>query len=306
MRIEARHPPLCIHPDPSPVAPQAVAAIAPVTTPERIELERVSLRRADGARCKPPPAPPPPIPVGRSSGVVGGLLRGIGSFFSGLFGGGRCLAAGASSCLQQLLAGRPRDAFASLAHGVVGSVFCVALHAASAVVSAARKGGRPLTQDEATTLRKALGRHVRTDLIRVVEGGGPLNRGNAAITIGHTIFVARTHLPLSADLLVHEATHTVQYDQIGASYLSRALLAQGDADGYDFRRAIGRGEVFHEMNLESQAEFRQQLELAGWDASTEAHVYAAPDGWPAILSTDPTAFGGQGMDVTAAAHAARP
>lgn len=98
--------------------------------------------------------------------------------------------------------------------------------AAAGIVLGMRKGGRPLTPDEAKTVRNALGPRARTDLLRIVERGSFLNTGNVAITAGHTVFVSPKAPPLSRDLLVHEATHTTQFDRVGPAYLLRALAAQ--------------------------------------------------------------------------------
>lgn len=60
------------------------------------------------------------------------------------------------------------------------------------------------------------------------------------------------------------------------------------------------------MNYESQAEFLQQIEASGFDASDpKARVYAAPSWMHPALSTRPEDFGGEGVDVTAAAREAR-
>lgn len=309
MRIEARPFVAPCHHPPAATTPSTASTATPAT--EHVELERVKLAKpTTPIRCPAPvrdPGPPDPPPrVGSASrGVVVGLLRGIGSFFSGLFGVPRAVGHGLVDAGRALFRGQLGAAFAAIGTNIAGGIMGAALGLAAGVVTAMRKGGRPLTGDEAITLRKALGPKVRTDRIRIVEDGGILNRGNSAITIGHTIFVSKKALPLALDLLVHEATHTTQFDELGPGYLAKALGAQHDSEGYDFRKALARGATFETMNLESQAEFLQQIEASGVDLDDpKARLFVSPWG-PPVLSGDPGTFGGQGVEVTGAARAAR-
>ena len=114
-------------------------------------------------RCPAPardPGPPDPPPrVGSASrGIVVGILRGIGSFFSGLFGVPRAVGHGLVDAGRALFRGQLGAAFAAFGTHAAGGIMGAALGLAAGVVTALRKGGRPLTEDEAITLRKALGR----------------------------------------------------------------------------------------------------------------------------------------------------
>jgi hypothetical protein len=90
--------------------------------------------------------------------------------------------------------------------------------------------------------------------VRVHEGS-PLSRlasrftgAPTAVATGRVI-----HLPpgpVSLALMVHELTHVLQYERVGAIYMYLSLVAQQGA-GYDYGEVAGR--LYGEFNPEQQA-----------------------------------------------------
>jgi hypothetical protein len=145
----------------------------------------------------------------------------------------------------------------------------------------------PLSTAEREAISSVLGpRALRYDEIRVAEGGLLrwifARNGNRAFCLWHTIFLPQTgrHTRAHLDLLVHEATHTFQYERIGTVYIGEALAAQrrlkrraydyGGPDG--LRRARKGGRPYAGFNREQQAQIAQHY-YARRAAGKELHAY---------------------------------
>lgn len=151
----------------------------------------------------------------------------------------------------------------------------------------------PLTADERRAIASVLGaRAIRYEDVRIAEGGIlPFvfrHNGGRAFCTWHTIYLPRTGRYTRADLslLVHEATHVMQYERMGSSYIGEALYAQRrlGRGAYDYggarglRRASEQGVPLRAFNREAQAEIAQdyfRLREQGADvAAYEPYVAA--------------------------------
>jgi len=128
---------------------------------------------------------------------------------------------------------------------------------------------RPLTEEEAKTTQSVLGpKAIRYGDVRVANGG--LLRyafnanGNRAFSTWHTI-----NLPLQRQnnlpLLVHELTHTRQYERVGSVYIGQGLWVQRrlGRQAYDYGGARGlfesraAGKRYCDYNREQQGQIAQ-------------------------------------------------
>lgn len=130
----------------------------------------------------------------------------------------------------------------------------------------------PLTADEQRTIVSVLGaRAVRYEDVRIAEGGILSfifrHNGGRAFCTWHTIHLPRTgaHTRAEYSLLVHEATHVMQYERMGSGYIGEALYAQRrlGRGAYDYGGAEGLRRAAHEsvplsaFNREAQAQIAQ-------------------------------------------------
>lgn len=130
----------------------------------------------------------------------------------------------------------------------------------------------PLTPEEREAIASVLGpRAIRYEDVRIAEGGIlPLIfkfNGGRAFCAWHTIHLPRRGPYTRADLslLVHEAVHVYQYEQIGSAYIGEALYAQRQLGrgAYEYggeaglRRARKEGFPFSAFNREAQAQIFQ-------------------------------------------------
>ena len=133
---------------------------------------------------------------------------------------------------------------------------------------------------------------VRYAEIRIAAGGllpWVFSRnGNRAFCLWHTIFLPQSgrHGRENHDLLVHEATHTFQYERLGTIYIGEALVAQrrlkrraydyGGADG--LQKAHDGGRPYAGFNREQQAQIAQHYfsrQAAGADLTPYRPYIAA-------------------------------
>jgi hypothetical protein len=141
---------------------------------------------------------------------------------------------------------------------------------------------RPLTEEEVNTAAAVLGpKAIRYGDVRIANGGllqVAFNKnGNRAFATWHTINLppGRQH---NLPLLVHELTHTRQYERVGSVYIGQGLWAQrqlgrraydyGGAHGLKERRAAGKH--YCDYNREQQGQIAQDycaLVASGNDTS---------------------------------------
>ena len=130
----------------------------------------------------------------------------------------------------------------------------------------------PLSRAERQAIVSALGpRAIRYADVRIAEGGilPFIFRGNGgrAFCTWHTIHLPRVgkHSREDLSLLVHEATHVMQYERMGSLYIGEALYAQRrlGRGAYDYggetglRRAWVAGVPLGAFNREAQAQIVQ-------------------------------------------------
>lgn len=130
----------------------------------------------------------------------------------------------------------------------------------------------PLTAEEQRAVASVLGsRAIRYEDVRVAEGGILpfvfLHNGGRAFCTWYTIYLPRSgrHTRADLSLLVHEATHIMQYERMGSCYIGEALYAQRrlGRDAYDYggarglRRAQENGVPLSAFNREAQAQIAQ-------------------------------------------------
>lgn len=130
----------------------------------------------------------------------------------------------------------------------------------------------PLTADERQAIASVLGPHaLRYQDVRIAEGGIlPLIfrlNGGRAFCAWHTIHLSQagSHTRTDRSLLVHEATHVMQYERLGTPYIGEALFAQrrlGRA-AYDYggeqgiQEALAAAIPYRAFNREAQAQIAQ-------------------------------------------------
>jgi hypothetical protein len=83
------------------------------------------------------------------------------------------------------------------------------------------------------------------------------NAGERAVTTMHII-----QAPQGIDLetIVHELTHVVQYEKVGAAYMPQALHGQASKMGYDYgdlTKALAEGKHYRDFNREQQAQIAE-------------------------------------------------
>ncbi len=130
----------------------------------------------------------------------------------------------------------------------------------------------PLSAEEREAVASALGpKALRYGDVRIAEGGIlPLifgRNGGRAFCTWHTIHLPRegAHTRKDLSLLVHEATHVMQYERMGTLYIGEALYAQHKLGrgAYDYggeqglRRAHEQGVPLRAYNREAQAQIVQ-------------------------------------------------
>lgn len=217
-------------------------------------VKEAAVRVGDGVRS---------LATGVVSTVVGAVrnvAEGIGTFAGGV---------------GKLFTGKFKEGFQQMGLGLVktflqtpaDAVLMMGGRALSAVQTliGVEPPGRKLSADEIATLRQVYGDSIDYSQIRLKEGNsGLFSTTGRAFTHGNTIYIPKENLPLTKDLLVHEAAHVWQHQNGGTDYMSEALWAQYLGDGYDFEKALKEGKSWSQMNPEQQGEFLQQAQLSGF------------------------------------------
>jgi hypothetical protein len=97
--------------------------------------------------------------------------------------------------------------------------------------------------------------------VRIITGhSGIFGFSPRPFALGNTIYMKTTNYSL--DLLVHEVTHTWQYQQSAGRYTCDALTAQWFIpDAYNWQREIDERQknTWQALNKEAQAEFLRDL-----------------------------------------------
>ncbi|MBM3945263.1 MAG: DUF4157 domain-containing protein [SAR202 cluster bacterium] len=128
----------------------------------------------------------------------------------------------------------------------------------------------PLTQAEIDTAESVLGPGaIDFPRVRVAEGRVlslvfKLNK-RRAFTLFHTVNMPTegAHTRSNLSLLVHELTHSLQYETVGSAYIPQALAAQRSAEGYNYGGSTGlahanaNGKRLADFNREQQAQIAQ-------------------------------------------------
>jgi hypothetical protein len=185
--------------------------------------------------------------------------------------------------------------------GVLGG----ALVAGAKAVFGLFHSSRGLDDGPKSMLRKQFGPALNVDKIRVVTNA-PFLKGTdtRAVTVGNTIYFQAG--AFSDSLLVHEATHVLQYQATGPGYAVRALAGQASRAGYNFAAGYVNGTThFEDLNPEQQAALLETIHATDFESKPrgERRLYSNPAEYetstsdPAEAARDP-AF----VDVTALAE----
>jgi len=134
--------------------------------------------------------------------------------------------------------------------------------------------GRKLSPTEKAELEKVYGDSIDYDSVKIVEGDtGIMTVGDAARTIGNTIYIPKSLLPLSQSLLTHEMGHVWQFQNGGDDYMREALWGQYVGDGYDYEKGIKEGKSFSDLNPEQQADLMRELYNSGFAGDPAGHPF---------------------------------
>ncbi len=141
---------------------------------------------------------------------------------------------------------------------------------------------RPLTEPELEAASSVLGaKSLRYHRVRIAQGGILASifrlNNNRAFATWHTINMP-DHRQDDIPLLIHELTHTLQYEQVGSVYIGQGLWAQRKlgADAYRYGGSAGLADAYAagirycDYNREQQGQIAQDYcarKLAGRDTS---------------------------------------
>lgn len=143
---------------------------------------------------------------------------------------------------------------------------------------------RPLSREEASIARQALGDAIDADRVRIVRALSldtwVPREGHVARVIGDTIFMPGLDGPLPLLTLVHELCHVAQYQRGGVAYIGNSILAQvgaqlkglGRNGAYDWKSCLEAGVPWEAMGAECQAQLVADNYLS---APSDARVLAA-------------------------------
>ncbi|RKG87144.1 hypothetical protein [Corallococcus terminator] len=223
-------------------------------------LKKVGVRALDGLRS---------IGTGiinNVKGVVRNVGEGMGTFFGGI---GKLFQGKFGDGLKQMGLG--------LVKTFVQTPIDVFLMGAGRGISAiqtligAEPVGRKPTADEIKTLREVYGDSIDYSSMRIKEGkAGLFSTTGRAFTHGDTIYIPPDNMPMTPDLLIHEAAHVWQHQNGGTDYMSEALYAQNFGDAYDFGKALDEGKSWSQLDPEQQGQFLSEAHRAGYFANPAA------------------------------------
>jgi hypothetical protein len=206
---------------------------------------------------------------------LGGVVSGASNFFGaivkaqmGALGG---VLAGVIRILGGLVALNPGlmlKGFLDIVSSIAGGIVLVSGQLLSHVQRAffLQSADRPLTKEERERLRRVFGPSLALYNIHIIEGwSGAFGITPNAFTLGNTIYMKDRYAVVGPSLLVHEAVHVWQYQNVGARYTTDALGAQFFMDdAYDWQAELDRGLTrWWDFNKESQAEFMQDVWVVG-------------------------------------------
>jgi hypothetical protein len=152
----------------------------------------------------------------------------------------------------------------SLIEKLVGAAVAAAgraLGAGQAVLGLQAKA-RPLSDEEAATLRRVYRGALDLAPIRIVEGrSGLFGLSGRPFTLGNCIYLKKFDTARWMDVLVHEACHVRQYQHEGTRYVGASLLAQlaRGKKAYDWRAERRIGRTWRSFGPEAQAQLIQDL-----------------------------------------------
>lgn len=124
------------------------------------------------------------------------------------------------------------------------------------------KNSRPLSEEEIKIVRHIYGDLVPIHLVRKDPNSfiGPASYRMAYVSFFTINYWKK---PLSAELLIHETMHLLQYDAYGSRYINHALWAQHKAGGYNYGGVAAITQVgnsphgIHAFNFEQMAEIME-------------------------------------------------
>lgn len=154
---------------------------------------------------------------------------------------------------------------------------------------------RPLTDEEIETATTILGpMAIRYGDVRIANGGllryAFRSNKNRAFATWHTINLPRER-EKNLPLLVHELTHTRQYERVGSIYIGQGLWAQRrlGRKAYDYggpeglHKHLAAGKHYNDYNREQQGQIAQDycaLVESGEDTSAyEPFIKELREGW---------------------------
>jgi Domain of unknown function (DUF4157) len=217
-----------------------------------------------------------------SNPVSQGLLGMLGAFFSGFASTfrevGETIANGVWDAIRAIpmaVLSNTRSAgefFAKLAVGIVTAIGAPIIRAAQAVqmLFGLEASSRKISGAERALAARIFGPSLALGKIAIRDGrAGIADTNDRALTIGNDIYMK--HLKqLGSDgmqyraILMHELTHSWQYQQSGMGYIPRALGAQVSSEGYTWKAGFERGVPFRALNPEQQAELVKDAVMSQW------------------------------------------
>ncbi|MEA3040203.1 MAG: hypothetical protein QOE79_2716 [Sphingomonadales bacterium] len=150
----------------------------------------------------------------------------------------------------------------SLIETLVGATVAAAGRAVGAVQAAVglQTKARPLSDQEAETLRRVYRGALDLAPIRIVEGrSGLFGLSGRPFTLGNCIYLKKFDTARWMDVLVHEACHVRQYQHEGTRYVGGSLIGQLKGGAYDWRAERRAGKVWRSFGPEAQAQLIQDL-----------------------------------------------
>jgi hypothetical protein len=152
----------------------------------------------------------------------------------------------------------------SLIEKLVGATVAAAGRTVGAVQAALglQAKARPLSDEEAATLRRVYRGALDVAPIRIVEGrSGLFGLSGRPFTLGNCIYLKKFDTARWMDVLVHEACHVRQYQHEGTRYVGGSLLGQlrNGANAYDWRAERRAGKAWRSFGPEAQAQLIQDL-----------------------------------------------
>lgn len=196
--------------------------------------------------------------------LISGLVKGIGSILSGLIGG-LLRIIGSILVLNgpQILIGAW-----DILSGTLSAIILTGGHVIILIQSILllQPHRRPLNEKEKRILSKIFQSSLALYNIRLVEGWcGFFMYDNRPFNFGNMVFTKDFRVSDEPDLLVHECTHTWQFQNVGARYLADAILVLTFMKNpYDWQNEINMGkDRWVLFNRESQAQFMEDIFMKG-------------------------------------------